>query len=466
MNGIIGFANLLLNTPLEREQKAFAGTIRHSSEALLTIINDILDFSKIESGKVTLEHISWDVREALGEVIALVSPQASEKGLALAIDVADDVPRLVRGDPARVRQVTLNLVGNAVKFTAKGHVLLKVSWAAGELLVSVEDTGVGIPSETVPRLFTRFTQADGSTTRRFGGTGLGLAISRGIVALMGGQLDLESTVGVGSTFRFRVPAPLEAPREPLRELAAVRVMLVVAEAFERRLLARQLERSGATVTAVATVAQVSSLSRVDLCVVDGHVVLPPLRRQPGLPVVVLADASQAAAREDGGVVITRPVTRPDLMLASLSAALGRTTLDCTPVPAAPQAPPFAGRSALLVEDNVINQRLAQHLLKKLGFSVVSAWDGFEALERLGEGRFDVVLMDCHMPRLDGYETTERIRRQWPDEHLPVIAVTAGAMAGDRERCLAAGMNDYLTKPLREQDLVALLHRWLGLRAAA
>ncbi len=344
MNGIIGFANLLVDTPLTDEQRQFAHIIRVSSESLLAIINDILDFSKIEAGKVVLESQPFELRALIDEALTLLRPRASERGLALTVSVSPTVPLAVMGDPVRWRQVLLNLVGNAVKFTEQGSVTVEVSVVAERLVVTVADTGIGIAPDKLPLLFQRFSQADSSTTRRFGGTGLGLSICRSLIELMGGVVAVESTPGVGSTFTVTLP---------------------------------------------------------------------------------LREANRAQVE---------------------------------PHRAAGQVAQLAGLKVLVAEDNRINERLIVTLLTKAGCEVEVVGNGALAVERVQQRAFDVVLMDCHMPELDGYEATRRIRLA-EGEHgrrLPIIALTASAMSSDQEACLSAGMDGFLPKPVNVKDLHASL----------
>ncbi len=481
MNGIIGFTDLLLQSRLDAEQQGFASTIHASSEALLSIINDILDFSKIESGKVELENIAWNVRDTLGDVIELLSPRAREQGVTLAIDVSERVPEFVRGDPGRVRQVALNIVGNALKFTERGHVLLRADWADERLQVQVIDTGIGIPDTLRPHLFARFSQADGSTTRRFGGTGLGLSISRGLVERMGGVIALDDSSSRGSRFSFYVPAMAEAGDVPARPFEGLQVLLLEPEELTREVLTRQLWRWGVRVEATASVDEAAeALSRGGRF--DVLLVAEPQGREcraeyfkrlgPSVPMVLLTSNATSRSTTTAPVIasVSKPLARARPLYEALDKARQRTALvparaEPTVTSARPTGP-LSGTRALLVEDNVINQRLAQHLLKKLGCTVVSASDGLEALACLDRETFDFVLMDCHMPGLDGYEATARLRERWTADELPVIALTADAMAGQRERCLAAGMNDYLTKPLRELDLITTLRRVVRLPGVA
>ncbi|MGV3620159.1 MAG: ATP-binding protein, partial [Archangium sp.] len=481
MNGIIGFSDLLRQSRLDVEQQNFASTIHSSAEALLTIINDILDFSKIESGMMQLESIPWDVRETLGDVIELLSPRARDQGVALAIDVNERVPDLVLGDPGRVRQVALNLVGNALKFTEHGHVSLRIDWRDERLHVEVEDTGIGIPESLRPHLFTRFRQADGSTTRRFGGTGLGLSISRGLVERMGGVLSLDESTERGSRFSFSVPAPGASREGQLaRPLEGYSALVLEPEPLSRAVMSRQLWRWGARVDATSTLAEaLEAMARPDarfdvLVVADPEDVdardtqlerLAQATPSP-VPVVLLTGAAlRGPTPRQVLATLTKPVARARPLLEALSAARARPVVKPGAETSTRPPSPLSGTRALLVEDNVINQRLAQRLLERLGCAVVSATNGLDALAVLDRESFNFVLMDCHMPGLDGYEATARIRERWNAEQLPVVALTADAMVGQRERCLAAGMNDYLTKPLRELDLLTTLRRLVRSSAA-
>ena len=481
MNGIIGFSDLLRQSRLDAEQKGFASTIHSSAEALLTIINDILDFSKIESGMVVLEHIPWDVRETLGDVIELLSPRARDQGVALVVDVNERVPDLVQGDPGRVRQVALNLVGNALKFTEHGHVSLRIDWVDDRLLVEVEDTGIGIPESLRPHLFSRFRQADGSTTRRFGGTGLGLSISRGLVERMGGVLTLDESTERGSRFTFSVPAAAASKEgQSARPLEGFSMLVLEPEPLSRAVLTRQLWRWGARVDATSTLTEALEAMarpgvRFDVLVVadleeaDARTV--QLERLAGatqspVPVVLLTGGGLRGNTPPHVLAtLTKPIARSRPLLEALQASRVRAPVNARPEAASRPASPLAGTRALLVEDNVINQRLAQRLLERLGCTVVSATNGLDALAVLEREKFTFVLMDCHMPGLDGYEATARIREKWTATELPVVALTADAMVGQRERCLSAGMNAYLTKPLRELDLLTTLRRLVRSSAA-
>jgi signal transduction histidine kinase/CheY-like chemotaxis protein len=364
MNGVLGFANLLLDTRLDAEQREFAETIQRSGDALLGIINDVLDFSKIEAGRVTVERVDFDLHAMCVDVEALLQPAIAEHGLTLTVDYGAEVPHFVKGDPARTRQVLLNLASNAVKFTERGGVHIKVSPSdAARIRIDVTDTGIGITSEQLPSLFRQFTQADSSTTRRYGGTGLGLAISKSLVELMGGEIGAVSEPGKGSTFWFVLP--LAAVTQPFTDTASTAAMSKPAAA------------DPAPTTAVVT-AQVRS-------------------------------------------------------------------------------------RLLLVEDNIVNQRIAVHMLAKLGCDIDIAQHGREAVERLSRIDYDLVFMDCQMPEMDGYEATRVIRDPASsvlNHDIAVIAMTANAFAEDRERCLNAGMNDFMAKPIDRHKLAAMLAKWL------
>jgi PAS domain S-box-containing protein len=491
MNGIIGMSGLLLDTGLSGEQREIADTIRGSAESLLSIINDILDFSKIEAGQLTFDESDFDVRDAVESALDLVVEQAHAKGIELAAVVAPNVP-LVRGDAGRLRQVLTNLAGNAVKFTSEGEVVVRVDLAesgpeAVLLRFEVRDTGIGIAPADQARLFQPFTQADMSSSRRYGGTGLGLAISRQLVELMGGEINVESSIGKGSSFRFTVHLRLArvlAP--PPRVLPNGRVLLVEAHETTRNALEHQLAVlhvfGGVAVNgadALATLQEAAAgPDAFDIAIIDEH--LPDMdgldlasrvRHDPLLQetkVIILttfASRRDQARLDSAGVerTLIKPIKRALLgdTLATLLGAPGTAArLDQQSTPrGAPRAK--AIRRVLVAEDNAVNQRVAVRQLQKLGYTADVVGNGLEALDALERTPYDLILMDCQMPEMDGYRATAEIRRrEVAGRRTPIVAMTANALEGDRERCLAAGMDDYIPKPVREAELASALLRWL------
>jgi two-component system sensor histidine kinase/response regulator len=485
LNGVIGMLGLLLDTPLQEEQREFAEIARSSGESLLAVINDILDVSKIEAGQLVLEDVEFCPLLTFEQSVDSVSLKAAEKGLELVLDLDPRLPPSVRGDPTRLRQVVLNLLSNAVKFTPAGMVRLEVATnaegPAARLHVSVTDTGVGLTSEQQARLFTPFAQADTSITRRFGGTGLGLSISQAIVRAMGGELTVHSEAGRGSTFAFEVTMPIGAPAvAPFRtvELHDVSVLVVDDNEVNLRIVDEQLRTLGCNV-AVARTAADGATRWQSLCEAGtppGVVILDhdlPDHRGPWLaerirgtdagstvPILMCTSLGTRVGRRGGDGAIDRTLTKPvkPTALAHCLVELlgkGRSSSAVTLAPSRP----FAGIRVLLAEDNPVNQRLAVHMLEKLGVDVAVVGDGAAAIAALCEARFDAVLMDCQMPVVDGYTAARRIRAGAAGDaarRLPIMALTAHALAGDREKCLAAGMDDYLTKPLDPAALRAML----------
>jgi signal transduction histidine kinase/DNA-binding response OmpR family regulator len=484
MNAVIGMTGLLLDTPLSAEQRDYASTIRDSGEALLVVINDILDFSKIESGRMEVEHQPLDVRECVESALELVAVHAAEKHLDLAYQFEGDVPAAVYGDLTRLRQVLLNLLANGVKFTEQGEVVLTVRPEAARLHFVVRDTGIGLTEEGMARLFQKFSQADSSTTRRYGGTGLGLAISRRLAELMGGSLRAESAgAGQGSCFHLTIPAsPAPMPETARRLIAGEqpalkgrRILVVDDNATNRRILVQQTARWGIVADDTAYPAQVLPMLRrttYDLAVLDMHMpvmdgtTLARRIREAGftLPLVLFTSAGRRGQdTSDFAATLSKPLRQSHLFdtLVGLLAESG------APVGHEPAArsridPEMAARHPLrilLVEDNVVNQKLALRLLHQMGYRADLASNGLEAIECVERQTYDVVLMDVQMPEMDGLEASRRITTRWPTDQRPrIIAMTANAMEGDREACLAAGMDDYLTKPIRVGELIASLSR--------
>jgi PAS domain S-box-containing protein len=488
MNGVIGMTGLLLETDLDEEQREFADTIRRSAEALLAIINDILDYSKFEAGKLTLEAVDFEPRTAVEEVVELLAEPAHTKGIELLAAVDPGVPSVVAGDVGRLRQVLVNLVGNAVKFTEKGRVTVGVTAAeeSGETVVlrfAVSDTGIGVSPEAQAKLFQPFSQADSSTTRRYGGTGLGLAICRQLVGLMGGDIGLESVPGQGSTFRFTVRLQRRAPRQRAdARLAGARVLVVAEDAPTRMILLEQLDGFGCAVHAVA------DADAARTCIAQARwpyrvlVLDPPhrdedpvplvraLREVAPVPVVLLVPLGRrvdraALATLGVAAVVTRPVRQGpfhDAVVSALAAAPATAATATSAVRALDRR-----LRVLVAEDNPVNQKLALALLKKLGCEADAVGNGREALDALEQVPYDIVLMDCQMPEMDGFAATRAIRAaQAGKRRTPIIAMTANALEGDRERCLAAGMDDYVTKPVQPPVLAAALARWAEEAAAA
>jgi signal transduction histidine kinase/DNA-binding response OmpR family regulator len=523
MNGVIGFSNLLMDTELDAEQMDFARTIRGSAESLLVIINDILDFSKVEAGRIELEDVAYDLDQAVEEVLDLLTARAAEKNIELALEVADNVPRGLIGDVGRVRQVLLNLVNNGVKFTDHGYVHVAVRLdeqqsADGRntqhLLFSISDTGIGVAADRQHVLFKRFSQADSSTTRRYGGTGLGLAICKNLIELMGGEIGMRSREGGGSMFWFRLPlrvAPSATLMLPPSFATPGRVLVVDDLEINRRVLSRQLTSwriehecvNGAAdaVKALHCAAAAGSPYRLALIdhmmpEVDGLTLgrqIASDRELEHTAMVMLSSAGQQSAKRfhEAGffAVMVKPVVRARQLLNVLQAAMNAAPRaigeGAAPAPSVAHATSthaesfmettkILPRRVLLAEDNVVNAKLAVRLLERLGCRVDVACNGHEALKMAQSIPFDLVFMDCQMPEMDGFEATRAIRA-WerasriepsPATRLPIVALTANAMQGDRERCLEAGMDDYITKPLARADLQRVLQNCCPNKGAA
>jgi two-component system sensor histidine kinase/response regulator len=498
MNAIIGMTELVLDTELDESQRDYLRIVRDSGDALLAVINDILDFSKIEAGKFDLVKAPFDVREGLGDTMKSLALRAHSKGLELACEIHSDVPDWVFGDMGRLRQVVVNLVGNAIKFTDRGEVVLQVERESqtGEEVVlhfSVNDTGIGIPPEQQALVFEAFEQADRSTTRRFAGTGLGLAISSRLVDFMGGRIWVESQVGTGSTFHFtaRFEQVAEIPPSTIkgrRQLAGRRAMIIDDNATNRRILEGILTSWGVTWTSAAGAEEAlrvlqkarEDAKQFDLVLTDAHMpevdgfelarLVKTDSRLSGTVVMMLTSGDRPgdlARCEQIGInaFLLKPIKQSEL-LDAVSIALGieRTGLDLEN--GSTQKIELPSLRILLAEDSLVNQKLAIGLLEKRGHTVVVANHGREALAELETDEFDLVLMDVQMPEMDGYEATAAIRANETKtgRHVPIIAMTARAMKGDRERCLQVGMDDYVSKPVRARQLDEAMAAVLGSRA--
>ena len=493
MNGVLAMLELLQHTQLDGEQNSMVEVVRDSASSLLKIIDDILDFSKIEAGKVELESNPIEVREWLGDAVRTLGIRAHAKRIELAFEIDDAVPQFVMGDGLRLRQVILNLVGNAIKFTEKGEVAVSVRVESEDheritLHFAVLDTGIGISLEHLSKVFEAFEQADTSMTRRFGGTGLGLSISSRLVSLMGGRIWVQSQLGVGSTFHFLVPfsksVALPAPRvssNDLQVLSGMRVLIVDDNDTNRRILLRMCQNWRMNPVAVANAADALEQLRhasetgppFDLVLtdasmpdVDGFTLASHIHQDnkiSSVVVMMLTSLDQAATSKDLerlGIrsFLVKPVKQSDLLDAIMLAMDGRRT--DSPAPADTQQAPITlpPLRILLAEDSLANQKLAIGLLKRWGHSTTVANNGAEAVDLAAQGGFDVILMDIQMPVMDGMEATALIRQEQSrtGQHVPIIAMTAHAMKGDKERCLASGMDAYVSKPVRPNDLLAAM----------
>jgi len=495
MNAVIGMGGLLLDTELTEEQRAFAEVIRTSGEALLRIIDDILDFSKIEAGKLELEEDAVEVRACVESALDLVAVSASDKDIELGCLVDEGVPAAILGDATRLRQALGNLLANAVKFTDEGEVVLAVAAEDGtgdqrRLRFSVRDTGIGIPAERMDHLFESFSQVDASTTRRYGGTGLGLAISKRLAELMGGTLSVESEEGKGSTFHFEVVAQeADAPVRPRRpdcepQIAGKRLLVVDDNATNREIVRRLAESWAMLVHVVERPAEALDLIRRDepfdaavldmqMPDMDGPELAREIRRhrdESELPLLLLTSVghlADARGATEFSAQLAKPVKSSQLYDALVRVLGAGGVPDSTPVGEGdPSRSAAVALRVLVAEDNAVNRQLALALLRRLGYQADVAENGCEALDVIERTTYDVVLMDVQMPELDGLEATRRIRHRFGSNGGPtIIAMTANAMEGDREDCLAAGMDDYLSKPIRAEELALALARCRPVRAA-
>ena len=495
MNGILGMTELMLDTELSLEQRDYLGMIKNSADSLLTVINDILDFSKIEARKLSLDPTGFELRECLDETMKALALRAHQKGLELTCYVKPEVPDEVIGDSARLRQIIVNLTGNAIKFTKQGEIVIEVAseWQVGDeacLHFMVRDTGIGIPTEKQAQIFEAFTQADGSTTRQYGGTGLGLTISMQLVTLMGGRMWVESEPGKGSTFHFTVyfgiqrnQTPKAAPADQ-NALVGLRVLAVDDNATNRRILETTLSGWGMKPVAIASgpaalmamyeardggAPFALALLDCQMPEMDGFMLAMEIRKRPGLAdttIIMLTSADQNGdserCRELGfAAYLTKPIRQSELRKKIIAALQKHAPAPPTP---APEASPTAaadsegGLRILLAEDNAVNQKLAIRLLEKRGYTVVATSNGREAVTALQHERFDLILMDIQMPEMSGLEATAEIRQQEQitGKHIPIVAMTANAMKGDRERYLEAGMDNYVSKPIKPAELFKVI----------
>jgi two-component system, sensor histidine kinase and response regulator len=502
MNGIMGMTELVLDTELDGEQRNYLNLAKVSADSLLSLINDILDYSKIEAGKLEVDAINFNLGDSLGDTMKTLSLRAHQKGLELAFEIQPDVPDALVGDPGCLKQIIINLIGNAIKFTEQGEVVLHVATESKtqddiRLHFTVADTGVGIPAEKQSLIFDAFQQVDGSMTRKHGGTGLGLTISSRLLELMGGRIWVESEVGQGSRFHFivsfglqKVPARTIVPRDPMT-LRDMRVLIVDDNATNRHILQRMLENwhmaptavdSGAK--AIISLREAQGIGRTfplilldaQMPEMDGFALAEIIKRNPDWRTATVMMLSSAGQRGDAircremGVAayLTKPVRQGEL-LDGILIALGTRPESKMPSPLVTRHTLRESRNRLrilLVEDNAVNQLVALRLLEKYGHSVSVAANGRKALEELETESYDLILMDIQMPEMNGWEATQAIREKEKTTggRIPIVAMTAHAMKGDEERCLAAGMDAYLTKPIRTQELLALLDRIGGRKA--
>ncbi|HEU4776614.1 MAG TPA: response regulator [Telluria sp.] len=515
MNGVLGMTEMLLSTSLTETQRNFTKLVKRSGEHLLVIINDILDFSKIEAGKLSIEYINFNLWDLLDDINNIYTPQAQAKGIALDFDIANDIPIAICGDPNRLRQIMANLLGNAIKFTDRGQILAKVQ-VTGEdgptvsLRFEVHDTGIGVSRDARSRIFEAFSQADNSTTRKYGGTGLGLAISRQLVELMGGKIGVENALTQGSIFWFTVSfdkrrVEADEPGMSLKAIEGLRVLVVDERGESRHVLEQQLAAwqvaSQSARSAVDAVERLNAAARsgkpYDVAIIDMD-----LQRTSGLSLAaaIKGDPNTAATRlllvsdnrlaadpvqrREAGVAyqLIKPARPGDLFECIMTRP--RIKLPVAPPPPEPRAPraprtvppdppakkPVRVRKVLLAEDNPVNVEVAKAMLDSLDLKVRIARNGDEALQAARAENFDIVLMDCQMPVMDGFAATAEIRRHEQANGrartLPIIAITANALQGDREACLAAGMDDYLSKPFTQQQLAAVIGRWIGMPIAS
>ena len=487
MNGVIGMTSLLLDTQLSDEQRDFVETIRVSSESLLTIINDILDFSKIESGKLELEKQPFSLRLCLEDSLDLVAMNAAVNNIELLLDISEDTPQQIIGDVTRLRQIIVNLLSNAVKFTEQGEItvsvnIIKKNDSQVEIQFSVSDTGIGIPQDRMDRLFKSFSQVDSSTTRKFGGTGLGLTISKRLSELMGGRIWVESEAGKGSTFHFTIFAEIsdepitEYSKEFIQVFSDKKILIVDDNETNRRILSMQVEKWGFKATTATSGKEALGLlvrnTPFDVMLLDfqmpemdGFSLAKEIHKLPkyqSAKIIILSSAGQAGkelidAKKNIRAFLVKPVKQSQLYYKmaefferrkNVDRGKSRKTLFDAKIQ---EENPL---TILLAEDNVINQKVALHILKRMGYRADLAANGLEVISALKRQFYDVILMDVQMPEMDGLKATSEIHKIWPqNKHPRIIAMTANTMQGDREKCINAGMDDYISKPIHVEELI-------------